>query len=74
MVEEVDKKFDTEAVNIERTSERSFVVEHDDGSQFQCQGAWPESLKGKTRASPPASGKSFAMGASFDKNGNIIRN
>ena len=64
---------DTKAERVTRTGEKSATVEHDDGSKFEVNFSkeYPEKLKGNPK--PPSAGNAFRMGASFDKEGRVIR-
>ena len=68
-----DLKRNTEAVAFERTGEKTFTVEHDDGSKFQGNMArFPDKLAhGKVK--PPGTGRVFCGGMNFDKDGMVIR-
>jgi len=51
-------KHETSPEHIEQTGPNTMVVEHDDGSKFECdfKGKFPEGAKGK----PPGSGVIFS--------------
>jgi len=51
---------ETHAEHIEQVGEHKAIVEHDDGSKFECnfQGKFPDELK--TNKKPPGRGKYFS--------------
>ena len=72
-----DNQINTEAVKMERTGEKEFAVEHEDGSIFHCEADSVERAKHiqtglrKVNCRPPVKKKYFS-GLNFDKNGKII--
>lgn len=61
----------TEPVNIERTGEKSMVVEHDDGSKFNC--SFNGNFPTKTAMSKVKRSRCFATGDGLGT-GNIKKN
>ena len=67
----------TEAVRMERTGEKEFAVEHDDGSVFHCEADSRERAEHiqtglrKVKCKPPVP-RRYWGGLDFDKNGKII--
>lgn len=74
---------DSKATHFERTSENDFIVEHDDGSRFECttEECSPEGrekffsdMKRKTRGRSRGTGKLFGGLGGILKNGKVVRN
>jgi len=72
-----DNEINTEAVRMERTGDKEFVVEHEDGSQFHCEADSKERADNigtglRKVGSKPQPTKKYFSGLNFDKNGKII--